>query len=349
MAAKKKYQVFISSTYLDMKDERQAAVEAILTAGHIPAGMELFSAGDESQLEVIKRWIRESDIYLLLLGARYGSIEPREQLSYSEVEYDYAVSLNKPHFALVLSDEALKTRSAVLEADGVERDNLEKLDTFREKVLSKVSRFFDDSKDVKIYIPESIRGLEDRHGPALIGWVKGDETVDSAPLVGEVSRLTVQNQDLQKQLHHALAQIPRTPPGPPLAGLDDSFALTINYKSSYNSQPYTRSVSTTWRKLFALISPKIVEHPNDEFLRSYIAQEVMKADGKDVYSPKLDEQTHSTVRIQLELLGLITTEYAQSVDKRMRIFWHLTESGEHLMLELRAVRKESQIGPQSSL
>jgi hypothetical protein len=57
MSVRKKYQVFISSTFTDMKAERQAAVEAILTAGHIPAGMELFAAGDESQLEVIEQWV----------------------------------------------------------------------------------------------------------------------------------------------------------------------------------------------------------------------------------------------------------------------------------------------------
>jgi uncharacterized protein DUF4062 len=57
MPQKKKLQVFISSTFTDLKQERQAAVEAILTAGHIPAGMELFTAGDESQMNVIKHWI----------------------------------------------------------------------------------------------------------------------------------------------------------------------------------------------------------------------------------------------------------------------------------------------------
>ena len=50
----KKYQVFISSTYLDLIDERQAAVEAILKAGHIPAGMELFTASNKSQWDIIK-------------------------------------------------------------------------------------------------------------------------------------------------------------------------------------------------------------------------------------------------------------------------------------------------------
>lgn len=82
MTQSKKLQVFVSSTFADLKDERQAAVEAILTAGHIPAGMELFAAGDESQMNVIKRWIDESDVYLLILGARYGSIESKSQKSY---------------------------------------------------------------------------------------------------------------------------------------------------------------------------------------------------------------------------------------------------------------------------
>jgi len=83
---KKKYQVFVSSTFLDLKAERQAAVEAILLAGHIPAGMELFSAGDESQLEVIKKWIEASDIYMVILGGRCVIKKKRRGLRYIEVE-----------------------------------------------------------------------------------------------------------------------------------------------------------------------------------------------------------------------------------------------------------------------
>ncbi len=67
---KKRLQVFVSSTFTDLTRERQSAVEAILTAGHIPAGMELFTSGDESQMEVIKQWINESDVFLLILGGR---------------------------------------------------------------------------------------------------------------------------------------------------------------------------------------------------------------------------------------------------------------------------------------
>lgn len=85
----KKLQVFVSSTYEDLKKERQAAVEAILDAGHIPAGMELFKAG-KSQMRTIQKWIDGSDVYMLILGGRYGSIEEESGLSYTELEYRYA-------------------------------------------------------------------------------------------------------------------------------------------------------------------------------------------------------------------------------------------------------------------
>ena len=94
----KRLQVFVSSTYTDLKEERQAAVEMILTAGHIPAGMELFTAGDESQMDAIKQWIDQSDVYLLILGGRYGSLEPQTGQSYIELEYRYALHQQKPLF-----------------------------------------------------------------------------------------------------------------------------------------------------------------------------------------------------------------------------------------------------------
>ena len=87
----KKLQVFVSSTYTDLIEERQAAVEAILDAGHIPAGMELFKAGNKSQLETIYKWIDDSDVYILILGGRYGSIEEISGKSYIQLEYEYAV------------------------------------------------------------------------------------------------------------------------------------------------------------------------------------------------------------------------------------------------------------------
>ena len=62
----KRLQVFISSTFVDMKKERQATVEAILKMNHIPAGMELFTGENKDQFEMIKSWINQSDIFIIL-------------------------------------------------------------------------------------------------------------------------------------------------------------------------------------------------------------------------------------------------------------------------------------------
>src|SRR5665647_256130 len=104
---KRKLQIFVSSTFTDLVQERQACVEAILRSGNIPAGMELFSAGSETQLETIKRWIDDSDIYMLIIGGRYGSIEPKTGLSYTEIEYKYAMEINKPFFSIVMKETLL--------------------------------------------------------------------------------------------------------------------------------------------------------------------------------------------------------------------------------------------------
>jgi Domain of unknown function (DUF4062) len=52
-----KYQIFISSTYEDLKDEREQVIKACLEMGHIPVGMEMFSAADEEQWRIITRQI----------------------------------------------------------------------------------------------------------------------------------------------------------------------------------------------------------------------------------------------------------------------------------------------------
>jgi hypothetical protein len=45
----KKYQVFVSSTYRDLSEERQEVMQALLELDCIPVGMELFPATDDDQ------------------------------------------------------------------------------------------------------------------------------------------------------------------------------------------------------------------------------------------------------------------------------------------------------------
>ena len=72
----KKYSVFVSSTYEDLKDERQEVVNALLQMDCFPIGMEFFNASDQTQWEMIKTLIDECDYYVLIIAGRYGTVEP---------------------------------------------------------------------------------------------------------------------------------------------------------------------------------------------------------------------------------------------------------------------------------
>lgn len=101
----KKLQIFVSSTFDDLRKERQLVMEAILEMGHLPAGMEYFVSDNVEQFELIKKWIQESDAYILISGGRYGSINESDaaKRSYTHLEYEYANKLNKPIKILRLS------------------------------------------------------------------------------------------------------------------------------------------------------------------------------------------------------------------------------------------------------
>lgn len=87
----KRYQVFVSSTFTDLEEERKHVIQTLMEMDCIPAGMELFPAIDEGQWEFIKKVIDDCDYYLLIIGGRYGSVA-EDGLSYTEKEFDYAVS-----------------------------------------------------------------------------------------------------------------------------------------------------------------------------------------------------------------------------------------------------------------
>lgn len=195
---KKKLQVFVSSTYTDMLAERQAAVEAILRAGHIPAGMELFASGNESQLETIRRWIDDSDVFMLILGGRYGTIEPQSSKSYIQLEYEYALSQNKPFFAAIISESFLDKKVKTIGVDAIERINGNLLQNFSKMVKTKTSRFFNDANELKLIVFESLAIFERNEG--LSGWIRGSDVIDPKSMLEEVSRLQEENISLRKQM-----------------------------------------------------------------------------------------------------------------------------------------------------
>ena len=198
---RKRYQVFVSSTFEDLREERQAAVEAILKAGHIPAGMELFTAGDQSQMEVIRRWIDESDIFMLILGGRYGSIEPTSGRSYTELEYEYALSTNRPLFAVVLTDAGREEKVRRFGTSVIESKNESLYRQFRDRVTSNLCAFYTQTIEVKLAILETLPQIASTR--QLSGWISASDIQSPVDIANELARVSSENSKLRIELQRS--------------------------------------------------------------------------------------------------------------------------------------------------
>ncbi len=167
----KRYQVFISSTFQDLENARQEVSQALLRSHCFPSGMELFPATDEEQFEFIKSIIDESDYYILISAGRYGSLHPNSGLSFTEMEYDYAVSTGKPVIRLLHKDPFNDLKGKHLE---LHEESRRKLTRFRDRLSkNKLVRFWETPSDLKSEVVLSLTDVKKRYPQP--GWVRGTE------------------------------------------------------------------------------------------------------------------------------------------------------------------------------
>lgn len=188
----KKFQVFVSSTYEDLKKERDQVIKAILEMGHIPVGMEMFSAADEEQWKIIQRQIDESDYYVVVAAHKYGSVT-EEGLSYTEKEYDYAVGKEIPVLGFVIDTKA--PWPADLSENTLEKR--EALDSFKEKIKGRLVNFWSTKDDLHAKV--SISLMKAISTNPRVGWVRSDEAI-GPDVIKELTRLSTENAIFRNEL-----------------------------------------------------------------------------------------------------------------------------------------------------
>lgn len=207
---KKKYQVFISSTYSDLVEERVAATQCLLDNDCIPVGMEQFPASAMSQMEYIKKMLDDCDYYILILGGRYGSLD-MDGVGFTEKEYDYAVLKGIPVMSFVFRD------TKFLPSEKCESDDLgrHKYHAFRKKVCSdRMVKFYDSADSLKAAIATSINKCIT--GSPAIGWVRANTEFEDyreklASAVNDysaVEKLLKETLSKIEQLNSKVEQIP---------------------------------------------------------------------------------------------------------------------------------------------
>src|SRR5947208_3429338 len=99
--------VFISSTFSDLLEFRQALQNAIRQLGVVDISMEHFGARDARPREECVRIVaHESDVFIGVYAHRYGTVPRDEKKSIVEAEYDAATEAQLPRLIYLVHDDA---------------------------------------------------------------------------------------------------------------------------------------------------------------------------------------------------------------------------------------------------
>lgn len=343
MSIEKKYQVFVSSTYTDLLEERQEIMQALLELDCIPAGMELFPASNEDQWSLIKGVIDDCDYYVVVIGGRYGSIGS-DGSSYTEMEYRYAIETGKPVIAFLHKDpESISKKHSEKTEEG-----LKKLEEFRALVQQKMCKFWTTPQELGSVVSRSLISLQ-RKNPG-IGWVRGN-LIPSKDASLEILALKKEIESYQEKLNEARTQAPSG--SEKFAQGEDNIQIKFNFKYGakvWNADEYNSKYTTTWNEMFYWVSPLMIDEISDAKLRTSLNQFASNQNIKNLRKQKdfktltffnfqIDGDDFQTIKVQLRALGLMNKSVKSRSVKDTDTYWSLTPYGDEVMTKLRAIKK----------
>lgn len=341
----KRYQVFVSSTYSDLIEERNEVMQALLELNCMPSGMELFPAANDTQWEWIRKVIDESDYYIVVVGGRYGTISDITRLSYTEMEYRYAVEKGKPVIGFLHEDPS-KISSGRCETSP---ENIEKLSNFKKLVQKRLCKYWSSPIDLGAKVSRSITQLIKQY-PA-VGWIRADQVQDqNSP--EEILKLKRKIELLESELDKVRTERPKGTEH--LASGLDSFSVCFNYRRKksregkdgrkiwYLSGDESAQIEITWDDIFSYIAFTLVKGiPNDNIKRIFdnmVYQYGLNALEEEYPDDRfenleIDTDCLEKVLIQLRALKLITVSSSGKI-------WQLTPYGDTYMSTIMAVHKD---------
>ena len=324
----RKYQVFISSTYSDLVEERKKVLDVLLMADCIPAGMEAFVATDVEQFEVIKKVIDLCDYYILIIGQRYGSINPDTGISYTEMESDYAIKNKIPVLVFVLDEQI------VLPDDKKENepDKVERLKAFREKALTnRLCSIWKNTDELVGKVAVSI--MTAKETIERPGWQRGTD-FDEASLRRTIMKLQEENENLKVKLNDAIETVHS------FTEIKNVAFENYDVKIDYHYTPagsYRRSGSIEKKlpEIFKVIATQMMDVSlTESAISDAIKSKYASITGCMVYFN--DSQQIKIILNQLRALGLIYSSWSENAGK---LYWGLTIKGRRYRDEMIVVKE----------
>lgn len=328
----RKHQVFVSSTYKDLVEERQHVIHALLELDCIPAGMELFPAADEDAWTLIKEVIDSSDYYVLIIAGKYGS-QNSEGTSYTEMEFDYAVSIGKPIISFVFQDIDLLQGNKIEKTEELQ----DKLKLFRKKAELKHCKYWKTPEDLGGKVSRSLIQLKKKHPSD--GWIPGKYAADEK-LFRTIEELRNRIQELELE-----SIIGLNPPED--ISLYSQGQEIYSQPADYNDENKVKQkiqLEATWDKLFSYAGSAMVGECTESEFKEKIQlayyhsvpsklKKFFKYEDIVIYHVVFDQ-----IKIQFQALGLITHGTKKRTVSDKEVYWKLTAYGSKYLIKVRAIK-----------
>jgi hypothetical protein len=333
----RKHQVFVSSTYKDLIEERKQVIHALLELDCIPAGMEMFPATDEDAWSLIKEIIDGSDYYILIIAGLYGSTND-EGISYTELEYDYALSVKKPIIAFLHSDIENIAASKTERSEKKQK----KLQFFREKVEGKHCKFWNSPEDLGGKVSRSLVQLRKKHPSD--GWVPGKYAADER-MLRELERLRIRIAELELEAN----QIKNEPPPntDDLEQGEDTIGFSPKlYLSKESRKTEKFPLFPTYDKLFSYAGTALIGECNEDVFFERIKLAYWHTIPSEISELNIYDRLplpyviRDQIKIQFQALGLMATGTKKRAVSDKNVYWKLTPYGEKYLIKIRASKKK---------
>ncbi len=341
----KRYQVFVSSTYEDLREERQEVMQALLELDCIPSGIELFSAANEDQWTIIQGVIDDCDYYVVIIGGRYGSIGPTD-ISYTQLEYEYAVSQKKPIIAFLHKDPESLPANKCEKTEGGRK----KLEEFRDLAQKKICRYWTSPTELGFVVSRSLIKLI-KARPA-VGWVRADLLPDPSASK-EILRLKKGVEEFENTPGTLLPGTEHLSQGKETITLNIVFEIFEDKNSWAPFKKIRGTFTSSWNSLFSNVSLLLFDEASDEDLRVALERFVTEQftlvliekhpEWKDLtHRIVLSTEDFNTIKIQFLGLRLISKSTKRKTRSKsdQDSYWMLTPHGEHVMYSLIAIKKK---------
>jgi tetratricopeptide (TPR) repeat protein len=136
--------------------------QAITAAGHVVVDMSAFPAADQPPAELCEERVRGCDVYVVVLGTRYGSpVRDRPAVSYTELEFDTATRAGLSRLVFMLDPNAETV--SIPPAQLMDREFGDRQDAFRRRVRDSglITQSFADPATLGQLVERSLRELAD--------------------------------------------------------------------------------------------------------------------------------------------------------------------------------------------